>query len=124
VAELDRMLASAETIGDARIAVGEITAESVNALRETGDQLRKRLGRGGALLAATIGEKTSFLAVVTDDLVSEGKLKADAIVRRVAGLTGGNGGGRPQMALGGAGEKAPVAEALDEARRLFRQMLE
>jgi alanyl-tRNA synthetase len=123
VAELDRLLASAETIGDARFAVGEIDAESVNALRETGDLIRKRIGRGGALLAAAIGKKTSFLAVVTDDLVAEGKLKADAIVRRVAGLTGGNGGGRPQMALGGAGDKAPVAEALDEARRLFRQML-
>jgi alanyl-tRNA synthetase len=122
-AELDRVLAGAEIIGDARFVVGGIQAESVNALREAGDQIRKRLGRGGALLAATIGEKTSFLAVVTDDLVREGKLKADEIVRRVAGLTGGSGGGRPQMALGGAGEKAPVAEALEEARRLFRQSL-
>jgi len=122
-AELDRLLSGAEALGDVRVLVGTIQADSVHALREMGDQVRRRLGRGGALLAATIEEKTTFLAVVTEDLVREGRLKADEIVRRVAQVTGGTGGGRPQMALGGAGDRAPVTEALEEARRLFRQML-
>jgi alanyl-tRNA synthetase len=123
LAGLDRLLAAAETAGDARWVVGEIPAESVQALRETGDQIRRRLGRGAAVLAAAIGSKTSFLAVVTEDLTAEGKLRADELVRRVAGVTGGSGGGRPQLALGGAGDAGSVAEALEEARRVLRQSL-
>ncbi len=124
VSHLDTLLSSAEEVGDHRFLVGSVQAGSVDELRELGDRVRQRLGSGGAVLCAEIGPKTSFLAVITDDLAKDKKIRADELVRAVAGVTGGGGGGRPHMALGGAADSARVPEALEEARRLLRAALE
>ncbi|MCK4412932.1 MAG: alanine--tRNA ligase [Candidatus Eisenbacteria sp.] len=122
-AEVDQLVADAEIVAGGRYVVGEVAAESVAALRELGDRVRRRLGRGAAVLAAPIGEKTMFLAVGTDDLVAEGRVRADEIVCGVAAVTGGTGGGRGHMALGGARDRSRVPAALAEARRLLRSAL-
>ncbi|MFB3909364.1 MAG: alanine--tRNA ligase [Candidatus Eisenbacteria bacterium] len=98
-----------------RSLVAEIEVESTEGLRELGDRVRQKLGSGAALLAARAGAKTTLLAVVTEDLVAAGKARADQIVREAAQLAGGNGGGRPQMAMAGLAdpEKLPlVIEAM------------
>ena len=69
-----------------------------------------------------MGERTALFAVVTDDLISKG-VRADALVREVAKLTGGSGGGRPHMAQGGVGDDSKVAEALERATELVRAQL-
>jgi alanyl-tRNA synthetase len=86
-------------------------------VRDAADRLRTSLGRGAAVLAVRAGGKLTFLATVTDDLVAEKKLRADELVREVAKVTGGSGGGKPHLALAGAGDPAKLADALDEARR-------
>ncbi len=123
VADLDRLLAGAETVGSSRYVVGEVCADSVAALREMGDRVRQRLGSGAALLCAEVGEKTTFLAVVSDDVIAAGRVQADVLVRAVAALTGGSGGGRAHMALAGAGDRAQVPAALAEGRRILREAL-
>jgi alanyl-tRNA synthetase len=124
VSDLDALLAGAETVGEARFLVGEVRVDSVGELRELGDRVRGRLGTGGAVLWGRIGEKSTFLAVVTDDLAQVGRLKADEIVRRVAAVTGGSGGGKAHMALGGAHDRSKVEAAVAEAERLLRSALE
>jgi alanyl-tRNA synthetase len=123
VSHLDRLLEKAESVGRARFVVGEVQAASVDELRDLGDRVRQQLGSGAAVLCAKVGKKTSFLAVVSRDLIDADRLRADEIVRKVAGVTGGSGGGRPHMALGGAGDRAKLPAALDEARRLLRESL-
>ena len=105
------------------VATGIITTADSESLRAFGDELRRRLGTGIAVVAASMGEKHSLLAVVTDDLIAKG-VRADAVVREVAKLAGGKGGGRPHLAQGSTGGAEQAAEALKRVPEIVRPMLE
>jgi alanyl-tRNA synthetase len=119
---IGQLLGAAETIDGARVLATEVEVASADELRQLGDRLRERLGSGAAVLAARFPEKTALFAVATDDMVSRG-LRADRLVREVAMLTGGSGGGRPHMAQGGVGDPAKLAEALTRAPEIARSLL-
>ncbi|HEY6196681.1 MAG TPA: alanine--tRNA ligase [Candidatus Eisenbacteria bacterium] len=99
------------------------SAGEPNAMREAADKLRGALGRGAAVLALENDGKLTFLAAVTDDLVAEKKLRADELVRKVATITGGSGGGKPHLALAGGRDASKLEQALAEARRLVAAAL-
>jgi alanyl-tRNA synthetase len=92
-------------------------------LREAGDRIRDQLGTGAAVLGAVMNEKVNFLAVVTDDLISGGVLRADELVREVAKIAGGSGGGKPHQALAGGKQVDKLDEALERGRQLLRERL-
>ncbi|MCC7147088.1 MAG: alanine--tRNA ligase [Phycisphaeraceae bacterium] len=101
------------------VIVAQVPGADGQALRTAMDVIRKKLPGAAMLLAAVSGEgeeaKVSFLASVPADLVAKG-LKAGDWVREVAAVTGGKGGGRPDMAQAGGKEVAKLAEALKTAR--------
>jgi alanyl-tRNA synthetase len=99
------------------------SAGDMNAIRDAADKLRGALGRGAAVLALENEGKLTFLAAVTDDLVAEKKLRADELVKKVATVTGGSGGGKPHLALAGGRDVAKLEQALAEARRLVSEAL-
>ncbi|MEX0893557.1 MAG: DHHA1 domain-containing protein, partial [Gemmatimonadota bacterium] len=123
------LLGAAADVDGVRVVATEVDVDTPDELRALGDRLRERLGSGAAVVAGRSGGSggsggsVSLLAVVTDDLVSRG-VRADALVREVAKVTGGSGGGRPHMAQGGVGDPAAVAEALERTAELVRGMLE
>jgi alanyl-tRNA synthetase len=78
---------------------------------------------GAAVLAARYPDKVALFAVATDDLVARG-VRADHLIREVARMTGGTGGGRPHMAQGGVGDPAMLDEALRSVPGLVRGLLE
>jgi alanyl-tRNA synthetase len=121
--ELADVLSAARKHPGGRLLVGELTVETTDGIREMGDRLRERLGSGVGLLAVRCGEKTTLLAVVTDDLVADGKAKADAIVRDAARLAGGSGGGRPHLAMAGVADAAKVPEILSTMRERLSSVL-
>jgi alanyl-tRNA synthetase len=119
-AEMTRLVAGATAAPGGRWLVAEITSGAdASAVRDAADRLRGTLGRGAALLAVRAGEKLTFLAAVSDDLVKEKKLRADELVRAVAHIAGGSGGGKPHLALAGGKDPAKLEEALAEARRML-----
>ena len=123
-AEMSRLVEAAAAAPQGRWVVGEIAAGGdVEAVREAADRLRGQLKRGAAVLALKSDGKLMFLAAVTDDLVFEKRLRADELVRAVAKVTGGSGGGKPHLALAGGKDPSKVGEALAEARRLLTQAL-
>ena len=123
-AELTRLAAGATAAAGGRWLVAEIASSAdANAVREAADRLRGTLGRGAAVLALKGDGKLTFLAAVTDDLVKEKKLRADDLVRGVAKVAGGSGGGKPHLALAGARDAAKLGDALAEARRLLAEAL-
>ncbi len=69
------------------------------------------------------GEKTTLLAVATDDLVKEGRIKADAVVRDAARMAGGNGGGRPQLAMAGISDTEKIPEVLAAMRERLASLM-
>jgi alanyl-tRNA synthetase len=89
-----------------------------------GDQLRKTLATGVAVLASVSGGKVSFMAAVTDDLVKDRNVSAGKIVSEVAKVAGGSGGGKPHLALAGAKDPGALNKALDAARDIVSAALE
>jgi alanyl-tRNA synthetase len=85
------------------------------------DSLRKRAPSHGLLLASTDQGKVTFVAAVSDDLIAKG-LKAGDWVRQAAKVTGGGGGGRPQMAQAGGKDPSRLDAALDAAKTMARQL--
>jgi alanyl-tRNA synthetase len=83
-------------------------------LRDTLDQLKNKLGSAVILLATAEGDKVSLVAGVTKDLT--GDYKAGDLMRTVAAIVGGKGGGRPDMAQGGGTKPAAIPEALAAAK--------
>jgi alanyl-tRNA synthetase len=123
-AEFAQLAAGATKSPGGRWVVARLaSAGDPGTVRDAADRLRGALGRGAAVLAFEHEGKLTFLAAVSDDLVAEKRLRADELVRRVAAVTGGSGGGKPHLALAGGRDVARVEEALAEARRLVREAL-
>ena len=98
-------------------------AEDVPSLRAMADGLRESLGSGVGVLGADIGGKVSFIAVVTDDLIKGRGLKAGDIVRGVAQLAGGSGGGKPHLAQAGGRDPGKLDEVLEQVAGIVEQQL-
>jgi alanyl-tRNA synthetase len=123
-AEMVRLAESAEPAPQGKWVVAEIAADAgADAARDAADRLRGQLKRGAAVLALRGEGKLTFLAVVTDDLIAEKRLRADELVRAVAKVTGGSGGGKPHLSLAGGKDITKLPDALAEARRLIGQAL-
>ncbi|HEY2954522.1 MAG TPA: alanine--tRNA ligase [Candidatus Eisenbacteria bacterium] len=122
--EMAKLASGAESGAGGRWVVAAIESEAeTDAVRDAADKLRGALGRGAAVLAIRGGGKLAFLAAVSDDLVAEKKLRADELVRAVAKVAGGSGGGKPHLALAGGKDPAKLDAALTEARRLLAEAL-
>ncbi|UCC82099.1 MAG: alanine--tRNA ligase [Gemmatimonadota bacterium] len=123
VDQVAQLVEGAIDVNGAAVVTGIIETADSEALRSFGDELRLRLGSGVGVVAAKIGDRHSLLAVVTDDLIGKG-VRADAVVREVAKLAGGKGGGRPHMAQASTGEPGRAEEALKQVPEIVRPMLE
>ena len=84
----------------------------INSLRGLGDEIRSKIDSGVIVLASTANDKLSFISMVTKDLIDQG-IKAGNIVKEVAQATGGNGGGRPDMAQAGGKDISKLDQAMD-----------
>jgi alanyl-tRNA synthetase len=125
---LQKLIGAALPIGGgadgAKLVIGEVVAADVKSLQAMGDALREQLGSGVGILAARLDEgKGALLAVVSDDLRARG-VRADAIVRDVAAVAGGKGGGKPHMAQAGIPDASRLADALAEAPRMVRAIVD
>ncbi len=109
---------SIETIGDVQLLVQTLEAENPGELRKGADVIRQQLTSGVAVLGADVGGKLAFLVLVTPDLVKAGRFRADELVREIAAVAGGSGGGKPDMALAGAKDVDRLTDALDRGRQL------
>ena len=92
-----------------------IDVDDAKVLRETGDQLRDKLGSGVIVLAGMGGGEVKLIAMVTKDLVD--RVQAGKLLGEIATQLGGRAGGKPDMAQGGGKDAAAVPAALDAARK-------
>ena len=86
----------------------------MNGLRDLGDQLKEKLGEGVVVLASVKGGKVNLLAMVTDQAQKAGA-HAGNLIKGIAAIVGGGGGGRPNMAQAGGKNPEKVPEALKAA---------
>jgi alanyl-tRNA synthetase len=90
-------------------------------LREYADRLRDRIGSGVVVLGSETKGKVALLAMVTKDLVK--RVHAGNLVKEVARITGGGGGGRPDMAQAGGKDPSKLDDALKRVFDIVREMI-
>ena len=99
-----------------------LTDVDMNGLRDLGDQLKEKLGEGVVVLASVAGDKVSLLAMVTDQAQKAGA-HAGNLIKGMAAIVGGGGGGRPNMAQAGGKNPAKVPEALEAAAGILADQI-
>ncbi len=104
------VMSNVEEFAGMKLLPVKVEGIDMNALRNLGDDLKARLGTGVVILASVLNGKVNLIVMATDDAVKAGA-HAGNIIKKIAPLVGGGGGGRPNMAQ--AGGKNP--EGIDEA---------
>ena len=117
--EAHKLLDAATKIGEASIIVGQLPPVDAEQARTAIDSLKKK-AKSAAIVLGVPGDegKVMLLAGVTDDLIKKG-VKAGDIVKEIAPIVGGGGGGRPDMAQAGGKDASKLPEALDKAKALI-----
>ncbi len=116
-ADLDDVMGSPTVVEGIAVIAAVIPLDSAKTLREVGDRVRDRLKSGVAVLAGVVGDKVALLAIVSEDLTST--VKAGDLVRDVAAIVGGKGGGRADMAQAGG----PMVDKIHEAVRAVPEIV-
>jgi alanyl-tRNA synthetase len=114
----ESLLDGVQNVKDVSLIAARVPPLPAQAMREISDFLREKLKSAIIVLGTVYEERPSFLAVVTQDLVSKG-YNAGNIVKKVAEVTGGGGGGRPTMAQAGGKDAGRVDEAIKLVRELI-----
>jgi alanyl-tRNA synthetase len=119
-ASIEGLLDTVLRDGPVPVLAAQVAAEDANRLREMGDWLRDKLGSGVVVLGTVIGEKPQLLTMVTPDLVGQG-YHAGNLVKSLAQIVGGGGGGRPEMAQAGGRDVSKLADAISRAPALVAE---
>jgi len=104
-----------------KVLVREVPPAPAGELRNMADTLRSKLGSGVVVIGTREDGKVSLVAAVTEDLT--GRVKAGGLVRELAGIVGGGGGGRPDFAQAGGKDPDKLPEALEAVPDAVRKQL-
>ena len=122
--EMDMLVSSALNVNGLRVVAAEVSPPDMDGFRTMGDGLRDALGTGGVgVIGANLNGKASLLAVVTDDLIGRG-VQAGNVVKAIAQIVGGGGGGRPHLAQAGGKFPEKIGEALARVPDIIRAQVE
>ena len=108
-------------VAGVKLVTKRVSGLEKNALRGISDSLRDRLGSGVVVLASENDGKVGLVVSVTKDLTA--RLQAGRIVKELAPIVGGGGGGRPDFAEAGGKDPAKIDELLAKAPDVVRALL-
>ena len=111
-----------QEIKGVKLLAAEVDGVDMNGLRDLGDQLKEKLGEGVVVLASGNDGKVSLMVTATDAAMKQGA-HAGNLIKAIAGLVGGGGGGRPNMAQAGGKNPAGIQEALKKAAEALEGQL-
>jgi len=114
----ESLLTQAEVVNGVTVLSARTPSLRAEVLREMSDLLRDKLKSAVVVLGTIYENKVAFIAAVTPDLVAKG-YDASTIVKQVAKVTGGSGGGKPSLAQAGGKDKAKLEKALRLVRSLI-----
>lgn len=105
-----------------KLLAAEVEGVDMNGLRDLGDQLKEKLGEGVVVLASGNDGRVSLMVTATEGAMKQGA-HAGNLVKAIAGLVGGGGGGRPNMAQAGGKNPAGIKDALEKAKETLEGQL-
>ena len=109
-------------VNGVKVLASQVADVDMNGLRGLGDQLKDKLGEGVVLIASVMDGKVNLMATATDAVQKKGA-HAGNLIKAIAGLVGGGGGGRPGMAQAGGKNPAGIQEALKKAAEALEGQL-
>lgn len=119
---IDDILKSGTDIKGVRLVTGSIKDVDGDALRDLADKLRDKIGEGVVVLGSTVGGKVQFIAMATKSAVEKG-IHCGRIIKEVATIAGGGGGGRPDMAQAGGKNPDKLEEAIGNVSKIVEVLV-
>jgi alanyl-tRNA synthetase len=113
------LLTQAVEVNGVKLLAVQVQVEDIKALRDLSDTLRDRMGDGVIVLGADIGGKANLLVAVSKELSA--KIKAGDIVKQLAPVVGGSGGGKPELAQAGGSCPDKIGDALAAVARILAE---
>ena len=120
--EFESLLKQVQSVAGISLLSARVTAPSIEVLREMTDWFRDRLDSGVVVLGTVLGERPAIVAAITPDLVERGA-DAAVLVKGIARVVDGGGGGRPTIAQAGGRDTSKLDEALQQAPHILKNML-
>lgn len=120
---LDEVLAKAEDVKGAKVVAARFDQLDMEGLRNTADMIRNKLDSCVVVLATGQGDKVNFVVTASKDWVAKG-VHAGNIIREVAKIAGGGGGGRPDMAQAGGKDASKISEALAHSKKVIAMQIQ
>jgi alanyl-tRNA synthetase len=120
--QIDGLFAGAKLVDGVRVVTAMFSGTGADALRNMCDKVREMAPNCVAVLAGVEDGKVLFAAAVGKNALERGA-HAGNVVRAVAKIAGGNGGGRPESAMAGAKDLTKIDEALAKVEEVVRGML-
>ena len=117
--QIPELLDKKQSVDGANILVSRVDGLDAKQLRDVADQITEKLGSGVVVLASAGESNVNLVASVSKDLTK--KYHAGNIIKELARMVGGGGGGRPDFAQAGGKEPGQIAAALKRAEELIRQ---
>jgi len=116
------LLSEAKQVDGTKVVVQKVDGADMDSLRSYADLIRDKVGSAILLLASTADNKVMLIAAATPDMVKAG-FNAGNLLKKVAPIVGGGGGGRPGLAQAGGKEPGAIDKALEEGWKEIREML-
>ena len=116
--EVDSLMDKAKEINGIKLVTAEFTDLNINDLRNLSDDIKKEYKSVAMVFAAVNGDKVNFLVSLTDDVVGKG-FHAGNMIKQIAKIAGGGGGGKADMAQAGGKDISKVKDALAFAETLL-----
>ena len=110
-------------VGELNVIATAVEGVDMNGLRDLGDQLKTKVGEGIVVIASSNDGKVNLIAMATDGAVKKGA-HAGNLIKEIAPIVGGGGGGRPNMAQAGGKNPAGVGDAVEKAKEVAKSQLD
>ena len=121
-AAMGNVLDQVREVSGVKLLAMNVEGLDMNGLRNMGDKLRDQLGEGVVVLASAEGGKVNLIVSATESAVAKGA-HAGNLIRRLAPMVGGGGGGRPNMAQAGGKDPSGIPAMLEKAADFLKEML-
>lgn len=119
---IESVLDSKEDVNGVNVVCAKFEGMDMNTLKEVADKLRDKLTSGVVVLGNVADDKLNFVVTASQDVLSKG-IHSGNIVKEVAMIAGGKGGGRPNMAQAGAPEVSKIDDALNHAKEVVKSQV-
>ncbi len=118
----DDIIASAKDVNGVKVAVFEVSDIDGNSLRDLADKVRNKLSSGVVVLFSNVSGKVNLISMATKDVLEKG-IHCGKIIKEVASIVGGGGGGRPDMAQAGGKNPENIKTAIEKTYSVIESLV-